>query len=197
MKKVRKITIIRIILLFIILILLLFPFDSAGITFLNLFVNELIVINIKYIIIAFFFVLSIITNFIEGRIEKKNDENSSNTLIKDDIFNRILVDTILISLSSQGFIHPIIPIIVIGRDSISSSIKTVALSKGKELKENNTGKFKNILLMLGIFLTLIYNLPFELMNLKVSDIILVIATTLAAISCVQYYSENKKIVIQK
>lgn len=197
MKKIRKITIIRIILLFIIAVLLLFPFDSAGITFLNLFVNEMIVINIKYIIIAFFFALSILTNFIESRMLKKNGENSNNTLVSDDVFNKILVDTILIVLSSQGFIHPFIPIIVIGRDSIVNYIRNIALSKGKEIKENNTSKFKNILIMLGIFLTLIYNLPFELINIKLSDIILIIATTLAAVSCIQYYSENKKIVNQK
>ena len=53
-----------------------------------------------------------------------------------------------------------------------------------ETKKNNNGMLIGI--AIGIFLTLIYNLPFKLMNLKVSDIILVIATTLAAISCVQY-----------
>lgn len=197
MKKVRKITIIRIIISFIIAILLLFPFESAGIESLKIFVNELIVIDIKYIIIAFFFVLAIITNFIEGRIARKNNENVDDNLIQDDVINRILVDTILIVLSSRGFIHPIIPIVVIARDSILSSIRMTALTKGKAFKTNNASKFKNILLMLGIFLTLIYNLPFELMNLKVSDIILVIATTLAAVSCAEYYAENKKIVIQK
>lgn len=197
MKKIRRITIVRIIISFIIAIMLIFPFESAGITFLNLFVNEMIVINVKYLIIAFFFVLAIITNYIEGRIARKNNENVDDNLIQDDIINRILVDTILIVLSSQGFIHSIIPIVVIARDSIVSSIRMVALTKGKELHTNNISKFKNILVMLGIFLTLIYNLPFELINLKVSDIILVIATTLAAISCVQYYTENKKIVIQK
>ena len=197
MKHIKRITVVRVIILFIIMALLIFPFESAGITFLNLFVNEKIVINIKYIIIAFFFALAIITNFIEGRLLKKIGENKENALIKDDLINRILVDTILIVLASQGFIHPIIPIVVIARDSIVSSIRMTILSKGKELKSSNTSKFKNILLMLGIFLTLIYNLPFELYNLKVSDIILVIATTLAAISCGEYYSENKKMVIQK
>lgn len=197
MKKVRRITIIRIIISLIIAVLLLFPFESAGINFLNIFVNELIVIDIKYIIIAFFFALAIITNFIEGRIAKKHNENTDDNLIQDDVINRISVDTILIVLASRGFIHPIIPIVVIARDSILSSIRMAALSKGKEFKTNNASKFKNILLMLGIFLTLIYNLPFELINLKVSDIILIIATTLAAISCAEYYAENKKIVVKK
>ena len=196
MKHTGRITI-RIIISFIIAILLIFPFESAGVTFLNIFVNEMIVINIKYLIIAFFFALEILTNFIEGRIARKHNENIDDNLIQDDVVNRVLVDTILIVLSSQGFIHPIIPIVVIARNSILSSIRMIAVSKGKELRENNVSKFKNILLPLGIFLTLIYNLPFELLNLKVSDIILVIATTLAAISCVQYYTENKKIVAQK
>jgi phosphatidylglycerophosphate synthase len=45
--------------------------------------------------------------------------------------------------------------------------------------------------LIGIILTLFGNLPFELLNIQVSDIILIIATVLSVYSCIQYYQINK------
>ena len=56
------------------------------------------------------------------------------------------------------------------------------------------GKYKTACMMTGIALTLFYNLPFELLNLKVSDMLLVIAMVLSVISGIQYYASNKEII---
>ena len=45
--------------------------------------------------------------------------------------------------------------------------------------------------MVGISLTLFYNLPFELYNLRIADFLLFIATVLSIISGIQYYSKNR------
>ena len=68
----------------------------------------------------------------------------------------------------------------------------VASSKGKVISAIKLGKVKTFCLMLGIALTLFYNLPFELYNLRVSDFLLIIACVLSIISAVQYYNLNKK-----
>ena len=60
-----------------------------------------------------------------------------------------------------------------------------------------TGKAKNIVFKIGITLTLFYNLPFELFNINVSDMLLIVGTVLAVISCIQYYNDNKKKIITK
>ena len=44
------------------------------------------------------------------------------------------------------------------------------------------GKLKTACLMVGIVLTLFYNLPFELFNLRVSDALLIVACVLSVIS---------------
>ena len=49
----------------------------------------------------------------------------------------------------------------------------------------------------GIALTLFYNLPFELFNLNISDMLLIVGTVLAVISCIQYYNDNKRKIIVK
>ena len=110
----------------------------------------------------------------------------------DAIADKVLVNSVLIILASSGFISPIIPVVIIVRDSIVNSIKMVAGSKGNVVAAIYSGKIKTACLMVGIVLTLFYNLPFELFNIKVSDALLIIACVFSIISAVQYYKMNKK-----
>ena len=59
------------------------------------------------------------------------------------------------------------------------------------------GKLKTASLMVGITLTLFYNLPFELWNLQVANILLLIATVLSIYSGVQYYILNKDLIFDE
>jgi len=51
--------------------------------------------------------------------------------------------------------------------------------------------------MVGIALTLFYNLPFELWNISVAKVLLFIATILSIISGVQYFTLNKHLIKDK
>ena len=108
----------------------------------------------------------------------------------------MLVNSVLIILSASGFIHPIIPIVIIIRDTIVNSIKMIAASKGKVVAAIKTGKLKTVCLMVGITLTLFYNLPFELYNLRIADFLLFIATVLSIISGIQYYARNRHLLFE-
>ena len=66
MKIPDKISFSRIIIAVIIMIILLFPFDSAGITTYKIFINETIVVDIKYLIVAALFIIASITDFLDG-----------------------------------------------------------------------------------------------------------------------------------
>ena len=68
----------------------------------------------------------------------------------------------------------------------------IAGSKGNVVAAIKSGKLKTACLMIGLTLTLFYNLPFELLNLRVADAFLVVATILSVISAIQYYVMNKK-----
>ena len=72
----------------------------------------------------------------------------------------------------------------------------IAGSKGNVVAAIKSGKLKTASLMVGITLTLFYNLPFELWNLKVSDALLVIACVLSVVSAVQYYYMNKNLIFE-
>ena len=112
----------------------------------------------------------------------------------DAIADKILVNSVLIILASQGFIHPIIPVVLIVRDSIVNSVKMMAAKKGKVVAAIKLGKIKTACLMVGIILTLFYNLPFELIGVSISKVLLFIATILSVVSGIQYYNMNKYLI---
>lgn len=192
----NKLTIARIVMTLFIIIILIFPFDAAGIDLPKLFINESIVVDIKYFIAGFLFILASVTDFLDGHIARKYNLVTDFGKVMDAIADKVLVNSVLIILSSSGFIHPIIPVIVITRDIVVNSIKMVAGNNGRVIAAIKSGKIKTICLMCGITLTLFYNLPFELWNIKVSDVLLIVAAILSLISGVQYYSMNKDLLFK-
>ena len=192
----NKITLSRIGLSIIIIIVLLFPFDSAGISIPKLFVNKAIVIDVRYLIAGFIFIIASLTDFVDGHIARKYNIVTDFGKMLDAIADKVLVNSVLIILACTGFIAPIIPVVIIVRDIVVDSIKMVAGNKGQVVAAIKTGKFKTAFLMIGISLSLFYNLPFELWNLRVSDALLVIAAILAVVSGVEYYNLNKKFIFE-
>lgn len=193
----NKLTMTRIFMTFLIICVLLFPFSAMGITVPRIFVNESIVMDIRYIIAGVLFILASITDFFDGIIARKYDLITDFGKMIDAIADKILVNSVLIILSAQGFIHPVIPVIIIVRDTIVDSIKMVAGSKGNVVAAIKTGKYKTASLMVGIVLTLFYDMPFELMNIHVSDFLLIVAAVLSVISGIQYYSMNKQYIFDE
>ena len=192
----NKLTISRIIMSVIIIILLLFPFQMAGIEFPQLFIDEKLVVDSKYLIAGILFILASLTDFLDGYIARKDNLVTDFGKLLDAIADKVLVNSVLIILASQGFIHPIIPVVIIVRDSIVNSIKMIAASRGKVVAAIKTGKVKTATLMVGIALTLFYNLPFELINLNVADFLLFVAAILSIISGIQYYLLNKHLLFE-
>lgn len=192
----NKITMSRIGLSMLIIGILLFPMDALGLSLPKLFINEKIVVDIKYLIAGVLFIIASITDFIDGSIARKKNLVTDFGKMIDAIADKVLVDSILIILASSGFISPIIAVVVVVRDIVVDSIKMVAGSKGNVVAAIKTGKIKTACLMTGIVLSLFYNLPFELMNLRVSDALLIIAAILSIVSGIEYYNMNKKLIME-
>lgn len=188
----NKLTISRIIISFVIIFILLFPFDMMGLSLPKIFVNESIVIDTKYLLAGVLFIVASITDFFDGYIARKKNMVTDYGKMLDSISDKILVNSTLIILTAHGFINPIIPTVVIVRDSIVNSLKMISGNKGAVVSSIKMGKVKASLLMIGIILTLFYNLPFELWNLRVSDFILIVAAVLSVVSAFQYYDMCKE-----
>jgi CDP-diacylglycerol---glycerol-3-phosphate 3-phosphatidyltransferase len=191
MNLATKLTMARIYMSFVIILILIFPFDAIGFAFPKLFIDEALVVDTKYLISGILFVIASLTDFLDGYVARKYNMVTDLGKMLDAIADKILVNSVLIIMSAAGFIHPIITVIIITRDSITNAIKMASGNKGKVVAASKLAKIKTMSLMVGVALTLFYNLPFELWNLKVSDFLLITAAILSIISGVQYYNANK------
>lgn len=192
MKLPNRISFSRIVIALLIVIILLFPFDSAGITTLKVFVNESIVVDVKYIFVGVLFVIASFTDFLDGYVARKRNCNTDFGKMIDAIADKILIDSVLILLATIGFIHPVIAVVVMIRDVAVDSIKRYAASRGVVIGSIKLAKVKTVLFMVAISMILFYNLPFELFNLKIADIVLVVATIMSIVSGFEYYNYIKK-----
>ena len=196
----NKLTVSRVVMSIIIIIVLLggsYITSIFGFEIPKIFVNEAIVIDLKYIIAGVLFIIASITDFLDGYIARKYNMITDFGKLVDAIADKILVNSVLIILAAQGFIHPIIPVIIIIRDSVVNSIKMLAASKGKVLAAIKSGKIKTACIMVGIVLTLFYYLPFELWNISVAKALLFIATILSVVSGIEYFTLNKHLIKDK
>ena len=196
----NKLTLARVFMAIIIIIILLggdYIMSLFGLDIPKLFINEKIVVDVKYLISGFIFILASLTDFLDGYIARKYNLVTDFGKLVDAIADKILVNSVLIILAAQGFIHPIIPVIIIIRDSVVNSIKMLAASKGKVVAAIKSGKIKTACLMVGIVLTLFYNLPFEIWNISIAKVLLFIATILSITSGVQYFTLNKHLIKDK
>ena len=190
MNIANKLTMVRIFLTVLLITLLLFPFYMVNINFPTILVGT-IAVNTKYVIGACIFALASITDFLDGYIARKKNIVTDFGKMTDAIADKMLVNSCLIILTSQGFVSPIVTVIIIFRDTVVDTIKMIAGSKGKVIAAIKTGKVKTAFLMIGIILTMCYNLPFELFNVDIANFLLVLATVFSIISGIQYYVMNK------
>ena len=187
MNTANKITISRVIMSFIIMILLLFPFELLNIKLPTYIFNGNIYIELKYIIAGILFVIASLTDFFDGYVARKYNMVTDFGKMVDAVSDKLLTNTVLVILACDGMVSPVIAVVIIARDIFVDSIKMVMGNKGKAVAAIKIAKFKTASLMVGIILTLFYNIPFELINLRISDFMLVLAAILSVISGVKYY----------
>jgi len=190
----NKITMVRIFLAVLVIVLLMFPFSSVGIDMPLYTVGTNVIISLNYIIAGVLFVIASITDFIDGNIARKNNLVTDFGKVMDAIADKVLVNGVLIIFAYNGNIPLIIPVVIILRDTIVDTIKMVAGNKGRVIAAIKTGKIKTACMMVGITLTLFYNLPFELWNFRLSDALLILAAILSIVSAIEYFNMNKDLI---
>ena len=195
----NRLTISRIILTVVIIIILTFPFYQVGIEFpmWTWRFKEVIEVDSRYIISGILFVIASFTDFLDGKIARKRGLVTDFGKFIDAIADKVLVNSVLILLATNAIISPIIPVVIIFRDTIVDSIRMMAANKGVVVAAGKVGKAKTAIMMVGLTLTFFYNLPFEIWNIDVSTVLLVIATVLSIYSGIEYWYLNKKLIFSK
>ena len=192
MNLANKITISRIVLSIVIMILLLFPFEGLGIDLPTYLVNGNIYIELKYIVAGVLFIIASLTDFFDGFVARKYNMVTDFGKMVDAISDKMLTNSLLVILASNGMISPVIAVVFIVRDIAVDTIKMIVGNKGKAVAAIGVAKWKTATLMVGLTLTLFYNLPFELIGVRVSDCLLIISAVLSLISGFKYYTMARK-----
>lgn len=188
----NKITICRILLSILLLIIMIFPVDKVGINFPEFQLASKLVIDSKYIICGIIFLIASLTDFLDGYLARKYNMVTDIGKVMDAIADKILVNGVLILLAAEGYISPIVPVVIVSRDIVVDSIKMVAGQKSGAVGASMAGKIKTACMLVGITLLFFYDLPFSLINVYPAKAIIMIATVLSVISGIQYYVKNKK-----
>ena len=191
-----KLTVLRIILTFVMIAFLIFPFHTIGINFPSYNVDGVSqAIDLRVILAGVFFVIASLTDFLDGYLARKNNQVTDRGKMLDAIADKILVNSALIILAWKGFIPVIIPVLIVMRDTIVDVIKMEAGNKGKVVAAIKSGKIKTACMMIGLTLVFIYNLPFEILNIHLGLFLVYFATIMSVISGIQYWRLNKSIII--
>ena len=192
MNLANKITISRIVISIVIMILLLFPFEGLGLELPTYLVNGNIYIELKYIVAGVLFIIASLTDFFDGYVARKYNMVTDFGKMVDAISDKMLTNSLLVILASNGMISPVIAVVFIVRDIAVDTIKMIVGNKGKAVAAIGVAKWKTATLMVGLTLTLFYNLPFELIGVRVSDCLLIISAVLSLISGFKYYTMARK-----
>lgn len=188
----NKLTVTRIILTIVIIILCLFPFYSIGINFPKFNISGLVV-DSTYFIAGVIYLIAAITDYFDGKIARSKNLVTDTGKLLDAIADKVLVNSVLVIFACKDFVPAIVPVIYIFRDEVVNSLKMDALKKGKVVAAIKSGKIKTASMMIGLALMFFYNLPFELINLKVADFLIYFAVIMSLVSLYEYYKLWKKI----
>ena len=187
----KKITMLRIFLAIGILLLLVIPWYSLGVNLPAYHFLGKELVELKYLIAGVMFVIAAVTDFLDGHIARKRKIVTDFGKVMDAIADKVLVNGLLVILAYTGFISIIVPVVIITRDIFVDSIKMASGNKGKVIGASWSGKLKTVLMMVGITLTLFYNIPFVFFNFRFDQILVLTATVLSVVSGCQYYLNTK------
>lgn len=188
-----KLTVLRLILSIIIIILLCFPFYSIGLQFPTYTIGA-ITFESQYVIAGIIFIMASLTDWLDGYLARKNNQITDTGKMLDAIADKVLVNSVLIILAAHGYIHEIVPVVIVLRDIVVNAIKMEAAGKGKVVAAIGSGKLKTATLMVGTTLAMFCNAPFEHWGIYVDDILLFVACLLSIFSAIQYFNINKELI---
>ena len=182
----NRITLSRIFMSVFIIFFCLFPFYSLNINFPKYNVSGIIV-DSRYIISGILFIIASLSDFVDGRLARKRNLVTDTGKMLDSIADKVLVNSVLVIFASNGFIHPIIAVIYIFRDEVVNALRMHAAKNGVIVAASMSGKIKTFAMMTGLSLMFFYNLPFELINIRVDEFLIYFATIMSVVSGFEYY----------
>lgn len=96
------------------------------------------------------FILASLTDWLDGHYARKFDALSTMGKFMDPIADKILVSTVLILMVPGQIVHPVLVIIILGRDILIGGIRSIAAADQLIIDAKPTGKWKTAIQMIAI-----------------------------------------------
>lgn len=193
MKRIKNICFLRMACMLATIVLLLIPWYQLGIEFPTLLAGGKIIIDSKYFIAGTLVMLFFLLKIFEIHIDPNKKENAKLIFSLEEASEQFLITGLLIILAFNGFISVIIPIICLLKLILVDTMKKISVHNGKMIEKSKLGYCETVLLGLGIILLLFYNLPFELWNIYLADVLVMIGAALCMLNGMIYYFKAKNI----
>ena len=191
----NKLTITRVLLVPLLILIYMFPYDMAGINIpvYHILNTDISLINIVILVI---FIIASITDYFDGQIARRKKLITTFGKFADPIADKLLINTIFLLLAGDGTINIIIPIIMISRDTIVDAIKMSAASKQVVVAASNLGKLKTVSQMIALAFLLVNNFPFWSLGVDIATILAWIATIISVVSGIDYFIKNREMLME-
>ena len=191
----NKLTVLRIVLVPVVCIIWLFPYNQFGITigYLNIYG-----INVSYlnIIVLALFCIASFTDFLDGNIARKRNLVTTFGKFVDPIADKLLVNMMLIIMAYKHLI-PVVPVILmLLRDIVVDGCRMIAAQNGVVISAGLLGKMKTVFQMVTIIIVLVNNLPFELIQIPVDDIMIWFTSFISVAGGYSYFSQVKRYIFK-
>ena len=199
----NKITTFRMIMVGVIAIMMLFPYQALGIIIPNVFAE----VNLVYFIVFWLFVISALSDLVDGQLARKYNLVTNYGKFMDPIADKMLVNSLLIillvpsmtaaaSTPKQMAINLIAVVIMIARDLVVDGLRLIAANQKIVLAANIFGKLKTVLQMVAIGAVLLNDWPFALIYgydvaINVTEILVYLAALASLLSGVIYVVQNR------
>lgn len=153
-----------------------------------------------FLIAAAIFIVASITDFLDGKIARKNNLVTTFGKLCDPVADKMLTTAALLAFMQLGICNIWIVMIVLTREFLVTSFRLVASAQGVVIAAGIWGKLKtasqmvfSILIMLALHFVVERNIDYEMFAI-VSNVLLWITAVLTVVSGVKYIVDGKKVI---
>lgn len=108
---------------------------------------------------AIFFLIAILTDLADGFIARRYNQVTNFGKFLDPLADKILIASVLIMLSSLGWVPAWITIIIVVREILVTGLRAIAADKGQVIAADRYGKLKTIMQSAAL-VPLVHHYPF-------------------------------------
>ena len=153
-----------------------------------------------YLVAAAIFIIASITDFVDGRLARQNNQVTTFGKLCDPLADKMLTTAALLAFMDMGICNIWIVMIILTREFLVTSFRLVASAQGVVIAANIWGKLKtvsqmvvSIVIMLAIHFVNAYSVDFGMFAL-VSNVLLGITALLTVMSGIIYIVDGLKVI---